>query len=526
MKRRGLFRLLFAGCLVAGALYAGCGTETAAPSSSAAPATLSWYIHYNWYSTPWGGNLVSDTITEKTGVTVDFVTPSGNENEKLDSLIASDSLPDLITIGWWEPQLRELVDNGYVLALNTLADHCCPEFYEAADPDTLAWYTEEDGNVYAYPNSSYSPEDFGNNDNLASNQTFLVRKDIYEAIGSPDMTTPEGFADAVRAAVKACPTVDGKPLIPVGAHAFTETGCDSFDKFLQNFLAVPYEKDGQIYDRTTDPDYLAWLRMFRTLGEEGYLADDIFVDQRAQMEEKIAEGRYFCMIYQRTDMDNAQKKRYREDPDSIYMAVDGPRNAAGDPHTLTVGGMAGWTVTLISKNCKDPVLAIRFLSYLMSEEAQKLISVGVEGETYTMQDGLAVFTPEVQQLYCSDYDRFVREIGADNTYWMLQDNAMQSHWFVESDPALAQMEQWARPYTVYIAQYDTALPVGSAWASAEERINELWGATLPQLLLAPTEADFDAILSDFLTQRDELGFDEVQAARTEQMNLAKERLGL
>ncbi len=30
-------------------------------------------------------------------------------------------------------------------------------------------------------------------DDIISNQTFLVRKDIYEAIGSPDMTTPEGF---------------------------------------------------------------------------------------------------------------------------------------------------------------------------------------------------------------------------------------------------------------------------------------------------------------------------------------------
>ena len=32
-----------------------------------------------------------------------------------------------------------------------------------------------------------------------------------------------------------------------------------------------------------------------------YHGNDIFIDKRAQMEEKIAEGRYFCMLYQRTE---------------------------------------------------------------------------------------------------------------------------------------------------------------------------------------------------------------------------------
>ena len=81
----------------------------------------------------------------------------------------------------------------------------------------------------------------------------------------------------------------------------------SFDKYLMNFLAIPWEKNQVYYDRYTDEEYLRWLKMFRELGEEGYLAGDIFVDTRTQMEEKIAQGRYFCMIYQYTDMLSQQK---------------------------------------------------------------------------------------------------------------------------------------------------------------------------------------------------------------------------
>ena len=76
-----------------------------------------------------------------------------------------------------------------------------------------------------------------------------MRKDIYEAIGSPDMTTPEGFSAAVKKAVEMFPEVDGKPLIPIGAHVFTNQGNVSFDNYLMDFLAVPWEKDGKLYDR-------------------------------------------------------------------------------------------------------------------------------------------------------------------------------------------------------------------------------------------------------------------------------------
>ena len=80
------------------------------------PVTLDWYINYSWFSTPWGENLVSQTITEETGVDIHFITPLGNESEKLNALIASDSLPDLITLGWWEPQVSEMTENGGLCA--------------------------------------------------------------------------------------------------------------------------------------------------------------------------------------------------------------------------------------------------------------------------------------------------------------------------------------------------------------------------------------------------------------------------
>ena len=490
------------------------------------PVTLEWYVNYTWFTGEWGKNLVSKTITEETGVSIEFITPSGNESEKLASLISSDSLPDFITLGWWESQIDDMIDKDMVYALNELADEYDAYFWEVSNEERVNWYTQPDGNIYGYPNSSVTPKDVEEHPEIGSNQTFLVRKDIYEAIGSPDMTTPEGFKKAVEKAYEMFPEVDGEPLIPVGAHAFTEQGNLSFDSFLMNFLAVPYEKNGELYDRYTDPEYIIWLKMFRELGQEGMLADDIFIDQRVQMEEKIANGRYFCMLYQYSDLVTQQKEIYANHPERIYMAVDGPRNSAGDDHTLTTTGINGWTVTLISKNCAHPERAIAFLDYLLSEEGQLRTYLGVEGETYDMVDGKPVVKEKVKELLASDRQEYDRLYGADYMYWMLQDNVMQLQWRQEEPEPLAQLREWTYPYLIYNGQYDAFLEPGSEEDYANTRIERLWSETLPKLLLAESEENFDELYAAFLNKRQEYGFQMVQKEKNELMNQAKEQLGI
>lgn len=488
--------------------------------------TLDWYVNYSWFVTKWGGNAVSDKITEETGVSVNFVTPIGNEEEKLNSLISLDALPDIVTLGWWEPQINEMISQDMVYALNELADEYDMYFYDVADETILNWYRSADGNVYQYPCSSFTPEDLEKNIDISSNQTFMVRKDIYEAIGSPDMTTTEGFYNAIKKAKEMFPEVGGKELIPIGAHVFDETGCVSFDKMLMNFLAIPYEKDGKFYDRYTDEEYIKWMKMFRKLGEEGYLLNDIFVDQRTQMSEKLAEGRYFCMIYQHTDMADQQKSLYEKNPDGAYIAIDGPKNSNGDDHTLPITGINGWTVTLISKNCEHPERAIAFLSYLISEHGQKLTYLGVEGVTYDIVDGKEVIREDVQNLLNVDRKAYDALYGGDNTYWMLQNNVMQRQWLTKTEESIAQLEEWTYDYAQYLGQYEIAFSSDTYIGSINTKIEQLWSKTIKKLLLAESDEAFDQIMQNYVEEREKLGYAELLEESTRRMNENKERLGI
>ncbi len=526
MKRKS--RICIVAITLCMAVFSGCGRQdtTAADESEVTPVTLDWYVNYSWFVTGWGENLVSRMITEETGVSVNFITPRGNEEEKLNALISSDSLPDLITLGWWEPQVTEMIDKDMVYPLNELADSYDMLFYQVTDEDVRNWYTRDDGNIYCYPNSSYTPKDLEEHDDIPMNQTFLVRKDIYEALGCPDMTTPEGFHDAVARAVELYPEVNGEPLIPIGSHVFDDMGCVSFDKYLQNFLAVPYEKDGKYYDRYTDPEYIRWLKLFRQLGEEGYLAPDIFVDTRTQMSEKIAEGRYFCMLYQRTDLADQEKILYAKNPKQIYIAVDGPKNSNGDDPVLPSTGISGWTVTLVSKKCKDPERAIRFLDYLISEEGQKMVYLGVEGVTYDMVNGRPVIREDVRKLLNTDRVEYDRLYGADDCYWMLQNNVMQLEWQPELEEPLKQLAEWTYSYAEYTAQYDASPDDNTELGQIKTRVDRLWSGTLKQLLLAPSEEDFDRKLEEFIVERQNLGYDRVMEEQTRRMEENKQKLGI
>ena len=293
----------------------GCDNE----SEGEKTVDLSWYINFSWFATKWGENMVSKAITKKTGCNIDFVTPSGDPNEKLDSMIASDTLPDLITLGWWEPEISQMIEGDKVYALDTLADKYDTYFYKVINDEVVSWHKADDGHLYQYPNSACSPSDYDKYDNLASNETFLVRKDMYEAIGKPDMTTPEGFVKAVEKAAKMFPTIDGKEMIPVGCTQFNNIGCDSFDNYLLDFLAVPYtDKNGKAIDRLKNKSYVKWLKAYNKLGREGLLKDEIFLDSRTQMSEKINNGQYFCMIYQYTDLADQEKNLYAKDKDSKH----------------------------------------------------------------------------------------------------------------------------------------------------------------------------------------------------------------
>jgi len=496
--------------------------------SDTLPITFDWYVNYPWFTTKWGNNSVSNYVTKKTGVSINFIVPSGNGTEKLNAMIDRGKLPDFITISSWDDEYRTIIKEKLALPLDKLAEKYDTYFFKVTDKQKLEWYRENDGDVYCYPNFSLSIKDTKDyKEENPSNQTFLVRKDIYEAIGEPDMRTPEVFLSALEKAKEKFPTVDNQPLIPLGLDEFNDSGNLSLDSILPNFLAVTFEKDGKVYDRLTDPEYVRWLKTLRKANKLGLLSKDIFGDKRDQMAEKIATGRYFSMLYQRTDMAEQQLELYEKDKNKIYIPVDGPANSKLQEPKLPSDSISGWTVTFISKDCKNPERAIKFLSYLISEEGNKDLYFGEKDILWEDVDGKEQFKPEVMDLLNRDRKSFYEKYGAKETYWMLMDTNLIKKWDTTEPEQLKILEDWTRGKTYNFSVYDQTAPYGDTEEGiAYSKINSKWQNTLKSLLLANSDSEFDKIFSEFLNYREREEYEKIQDYRQKKFEENKKRLNI
>ncbi|MEM9424010.1 MAG: extracellular solute-binding protein [Spirochaetota bacterium] len=490
------------------------------------PITLDWYIHFDWFNFEFGKDLVSQEIVKNTGVSINYVKPAGSPAEKLNTMMASDSLPDLITLGWWEGQIPQMIEAKMVWPLDELAKKYDPYFIKVANPQRLAWYRQEDGHTYGYPNASYTPSDLAGSERISGNFTFEVRKDIWEAIGQPEMRTPEDFIAALRAAKEQYPKIDGQPLIPLGLHEFMGTGSLSLTEMLPDFLAIPREKEGNFYDRFADPEYKRWLAVLNQAYREGLLSDDVFMDKRAQMEEKIAQGRYFAMLYQRTDFIRPQAELYKEDPNKIYIAIDGPANRNLDEPTISGPGINGWCLTLVSRKSKHPDRAIRLMTYLMSPEGQKLLYLGVKNVTWDTIDGRDQLLPEMKQMFSTDRSSFDTQYGALFNHWPLMDNPYAlSRWEDPPESPVKELTEWGYGKAVSTSVYaDTRPTPGTKLERNASQMDLAFAKGLSRLLRAASDDEFARIWDEIQAERKEKGLDELLEFKTQRMMENKQKL--
>jgi len=490
------------------------------------PITFKWFLDANWYQFKWGDSLVSKYITEKTGVTIDFDVPSGDPNQKLNTMIASNSLPDFLSVGFWEDSFKKLQESGMVYALNELAEQYDPYFFNVAGDAALKWYKQPDGNTYVMPNEAYTVSDMQATGVTNANQTFLVRKDLYEAIGSPDMRTPEGFLGALKTIKEQYGTYKGQKIVPFFAQGASTTGVYGLEEMLMNMLAIPYEKDGKIYDRYTDPEYVKWLKVFNQAYREKLITIDFMVDQAPQVNQKMNNASYFSMLQEWTGVEAAIPVMSKDDPSIVYEAIDGPSNSNLDPAQIFPGSMTGWLPVMISKNVKNPERAIRFMTYLVSEEGQKDIFLGKQGETWDTIDGKDQLLPEVKQAYETDQTLFGQKYGAVDTYWQLRNPVLVSKWRPAKIAPVQQMVDWANKHADFTKVYTKDLdPLGnSPEGIAFSKIQQVFGQTLPKLITAKSEGEFDQLWNKFISDRQGLNFDLVQQYRQKQLETLKAKL--
>lgn len=477
---------------------------------------LVWYVNADWWNTDWGNDIVTKVIKEDLNLDIEFIT---GDDTRLNTFFASEDLPDIITIFDSSSTIANSASQ-WAYSLNDLADKYDPYFYEVAKKDTLNWFKLDDDKTYGYAGYSNSEEDY-NSGMLNTSTAFVIRKDIYEALGEPSMSTPDEFLDVLLQIKERFPDV-----IPFGSNEMNNSE-GSLGSDLQNFIGVPIvNEDGTWYDRRLDDDYIAWIKTLNMAYRNGCISDDNFSDDGISHEEKIKIGKYGCIFMGGTPQRSGHLQTWLDsNPGKEYIAIDGPQSTTGNAPTLSQAGLSGWTVSYISKNCSDPIKAIQLFTYLLTDEAGVLTTFGVEGETYEVNsDGQYVLLPEVEEMRNSENDKFkkVYRLGEFCIFGHDRYKAMGD----DTVPAMLQLYDWGQGKLKTQFVIENINPnEGTPEARKLSAIDTNWNTTLVSVIRSQDEETFDSILNGYVDFRNQNNFDDIVKVYNEKIVINTKKLG-
>lgn len=479
---------------------------------------LTWYVNADWWNTDFGKDIVTKKIKEDLNINIKFIT---GDDTKLNTFFAGGDMPDLLTVFDSNSQVVSKAST-WAIPLNDLAEKYDPYFNKVASADTMKWFQQEDGKTYGYPNYSNTQADYDSG-NIPAKTAFIIRKDVYEALGSPVMGTPEQFQSVMKQIKEKFPS-----LIPFGFNAIGG-GTGSLGDALQDFIGVPLETaNGEFYDRNLDEDYLTWLKTLNAVYRDGNISDDSFADDGTAFEEKVKSGKYAAMLLDGTPQQGGNLQIYMSDNEGKeYIAIDGPQSTKGNVPTLNQSGITGWMINFISKDAKDPAKAMQIFTYLLSEEGQILMNYGVEGETFKKKaDGTVELLPAVKDMQLHNADQFKKEYRLGEFMFFGHDRhkALSADAFPE---AIKQMQAWGKgKLTPHFILENINPNLGTPEARALSAINTKWNSTLVSMLRSKDDASFDNALAAYQSFLEENRWPDIVKIRSEKMKQNKEKLGM
>lgn len=361
------------------------------------PIELSMFVDHTWFwidsyvDTP-----VAQKLTEATGVTLDVT--KATDDTQLPVLIASGNYPDMI---YTSRLANQLANDKICYAYNDLIAQYAPDY--PVTEKQIQVNTAPDGNYYAIMNMMMTEEILENPYVLPhlSAPTAFVKGDIYEALGSPELTNLDQVYELLTKCKEQYP--DMIPLMTCWGEGTPEAYVLS--RFGIN--SDVYADGSEIKFSFDQPEYKEALAYMNKLVREGLIAVESLIYNNDQKLQALASQNVFMVFGNLNYIDTANESLISDGKSERYVLI----NSSLSDKATYMDTSIGFSNTYITKNCKAPDRAIQYMEYCSSEEGQRLTAWGVEGKDYTLKDGVPVLSEETAALRNSNYDKMVAELG-------------------------------------------------------------------------------------------------------------------
>lgn len=325
---------------------------------------------------------VAQMITEKTGVTLKMDYPADSNDNRIELMVATGEYPDFV---FAKGSVSTLIRNNALIDMSDLIDEYGPNIKKLyGDEYENLRFSSEDPSIYQLCSDKVQEETLETS-GTAQLQWAVLQENQYRV-----PYTLEEYTQMIRDYMEKYPMINGKPAIGISIvcsdwHWYTMLSNPSgyMNGSADNGQwIVDDEKQEVYYKHAADgqKEYYKWLN---EMYNEGILDPEFATQTHEDFVLKVAEGRVLGLLDEEWDYtgaeislraDGQEEHTYAGLPVTIDRSVKCP--------SLKQQNLAvGWGIG-ITKSCKDPVRAVRFLDWLCSDEAQILLNWGIEGVDY------------------------------------------------------------------------------------------------------------------------------------------------
>lgn len=495
-------------------------TGSSGPDDTTEPYEFDAYYSYQGSVKPWGEDAASKYMNEKFNIKVNYSCPEADADSKLNLMISSDDLPDVIILDRNANWLK-LINLGKLVDINTLKYEGCS--FDEDILESTQKLLSVNGGLYGIPNWARKGATGGN-------MSWMVNHDVYEQLGSPELKTLEDLhqfmLDAKEKGVKTSDDQSIFPWLPRQDDNGFYTVSAIYRSYGNPNLIDTYwsQADNDVKLAVYDDNYVAALKIANQWYKEGLFPETTYTDSNDQFTEKLANGRAAVTYYDFSQDDTTHFRTLLQEKDGntydllgwelkdspIYPAAEGVDWVYGEE-----GGTVGWNVNCITTKAENPQRIFDLYTWMLTKDGSINMMYGPEGGLWEGKDeeGNPILKKPEEELTsdeknaagCWFWSQPAHSDNVDLTKYAVNEQqpeasrswviSIQDHVFTPEDsihPAIPGQKFLTDENTGLSLEIDPTDDLGMA----RQAITDECKMRIPQIIMASDDATFDKLVQD------------------------------
>lgn len=393
MKKSFISRWLRPGVatLLAATMLAGCSSSGSSSSgSSSESGTVELTVHDIYGTDVADFSLpVAQELQKRVGVTLtNTISASSTDESQAWTLMISnpDSMPDIVVSSDMS-KIEDLGMDGGLIPLEDLIEEKCPNIVAAFEkyPELKTASTASDGHIYQVAGMK----------EMSVANVWVIRQDWLDKLNLEMPTTTDELYTVLKAFRDQDPNGNGQQ----DETPFITRWLTAPDNFTEHALSLFCSstglmvRQGEVVFDPMEEDFKTGMEALIQWYAEGLIDPEVFTrdDARNVMYGNNLGGLTYDWAASTTQYNKTLADSISGFQNVVMAPVQAPNGRTVVDHRSVPFAGAG-----ITQNCENVDDALRLIDYLYSDEGQILMTYGIEGETYTIdEDGNYQFTEDM-----------------------------------------------------------------------------------------------------------------------------------